>query len=530
MDCLKIRRYSDALYFGQVHPKTTHREGKGIMKYKNSGRVYEGEFYLDLRHGNGFEQYPNGNTYLGGFAKGKAHGNGIYKWANGEIYDGEWQNGLKNGNGMWKGNNGDSYIGEWKDSRADGYGVHVWSNGDRYEGEWKGCLKHGHGTDIFANGDVYVGQYVNGKPDGNGQYTWSNASFYVGQFKTGLKHGKGKWRRNKDNTSNQYEGEYANDKKDGYGEFMWASGNIYKGGYKGDEREGYGKMQWTDGSTYEGDWARGIQHGRGKMTFPDGTIKEGYFENNVYKGDSPPIMNQSIKKKKGPLKSLSNSHSNKGLNRSDSKLSTNSRKRKGSTSRLIITDKKRTPRANALRKRENSNSSREFSRQNQLNTSNPNTGYINDNNIQHAHPAPVIHKPSKNAKRSMSDSNSSFGEGASPYKNPEREYMLSCINNGGKNDNDFEMKNENTKSDDALKTFNSAAGSKPLKSKKAGKLEPIIKAKNRGKGSVQSRSHYGKFPNKTNIAKPPSKRAGSGSRKTKKLSPIRKPGIKINKR
>jgi hypothetical protein len=136
LDNLKIKKYSDALFFGQVHPKTSKREGKGIMKYKN-GRVYEGEFYNDLRQGDGYELYPNNNTYIGGFYEGKAHGSGIYKWNNGEVYDGEWKHGLKNGNGMWKGGNGDSYIGEWTDSRADGYGVHIWSNGDRYEGEWK---------------------------------------------------------------------------------------------------------------------------------------------------------------------------------------------------------------------------------------------------------------------------------------------------------------------------------------------------------------------------------------------------------
>lgn len=34
MDCLKIKKYNDALYFGQVNPKSGLREGKGIMKYK----------------------------------------------------------------------------------------------------------------------------------------------------------------------------------------------------------------------------------------------------------------------------------------------------------------------------------------------------------------------------------------------------------------------------------------------------------------------------------------------------------------
>lgn len=46
-------------------------------------------------------------------------------------------------------------------------------------------------------------------------------------------------------------------------------------------------MTWTDGSSYIGNWVKGIQHGRGKMMFPNGTVKDGYFENNIFKGDSP---------------------------------------------------------------------------------------------------------------------------------------------------------------------------------------------------------------------------------------------------
>lgn len=45
------------------------------MKYK-SGRVYEGEFLNDIRHGRGYERFENNNYYLGEFERGKAHGKG----------------------------------------------------------------------------------------------------------------------------------------------------------------------------------------------------------------------------------------------------------------------------------------------------------------------------------------------------------------------------------------------------------------------------------------------------------------------
>jgi len=49
------------------------------MRYK-SGRVYEGDWEDDVRHGRGFERYPTGNTYLGEFVYGKACGKGTYSW------------------------------------------------------------------------------------------------------------------------------------------------------------------------------------------------------------------------------------------------------------------------------------------------------------------------------------------------------------------------------------------------------------------------------------------------------------------
>lgn len=48
------KRYVDALYFGEL--AESKRNGKGVMKYK-SGRVFEGDWQNDLRHGRGFEKY-----------------------------------------------------------------------------------------------------------------------------------------------------------------------------------------------------------------------------------------------------------------------------------------------------------------------------------------------------------------------------------------------------------------------------------------------------------------------------------------
>jgi hypothetical protein len=52
--CFKKKRYVDALFFGELIE--SRRQGKGVMKYK-SGRVFEGEWIKDLRHGRGYERY-----------------------------------------------------------------------------------------------------------------------------------------------------------------------------------------------------------------------------------------------------------------------------------------------------------------------------------------------------------------------------------------------------------------------------------------------------------------------------------------
>jgi hypothetical protein len=58
------------------------------MTYTN-GRVYEGDWHLDKRHGYGFEKFSNGNIYQGEYYNGKVHGQGKMVWGNTEeFYDG----------------------------------------------------------------------------------------------------------------------------------------------------------------------------------------------------------------------------------------------------------------------------------------------------------------------------------------------------------------------------------------------------------------------------------------------------------
>jgi hypothetical protein len=52
------------------------------MIYQDGARVYEGYWKNDLRHGEGYERFKNGNVYIGALEGGKPHGKGVYTWKN----------------------------------------------------------------------------------------------------------------------------------------------------------------------------------------------------------------------------------------------------------------------------------------------------------------------------------------------------------------------------------------------------------------------------------------------------------------
>lgn len=57
-DKFAIKRYKESLYRGEIDDGTRH--GKGICVYE-IGRVYEGDWLGDKRHGKGYERFSNGN-------------------------------------------------------------------------------------------------------------------------------------------------------------------------------------------------------------------------------------------------------------------------------------------------------------------------------------------------------------------------------------------------------------------------------------------------------------------------------------
>ena len=50
-------------------------DGRGMFTWKD-GRVYDGEYKEDIKHGQGMFKWPDGRTWDGQWRNGKQHGSG----------------------------------------------------------------------------------------------------------------------------------------------------------------------------------------------------------------------------------------------------------------------------------------------------------------------------------------------------------------------------------------------------------------------------------------------------------------------
>lgn len=69
-------------------------DGKGKYTWKD-GRIYEGEYIMDKKHGFGKYTWADGRVYIGPWMNGKQHGEGKYILPNGTIKIGTWVDGVR---------------------------------------------------------------------------------------------------------------------------------------------------------------------------------------------------------------------------------------------------------------------------------------------------------------------------------------------------------------------------------------------------------------------------------------------------
>jgi hypothetical protein len=104
----------------------------------NNGSVYSGTFKNGLKHGKGKwkkgSDSSKSNSYDGEYFMDKKHGYGIFNWASGNVYKGNY-----------------------KEDERHGYGEMYWIDGSIYKGEWVRGIQHGFGEMIFPDGTKKVG-------------------------------------------------------------------------------------------------------------------------------------------------------------------------------------------------------------------------------------------------------------------------------------------------------------------------------------------------------------------------------------
>ena len=75
-------------------------QGKGRLVNLGEKIMYEGDWFANSMHGEGFYIWRDGRSYQGGYRSGEKHGFGIYKYCNGSVYIGSWTQGKQDGEGL----------------------------------------------------------------------------------------------------------------------------------------------------------------------------------------------------------------------------------------------------------------------------------------------------------------------------------------------------------------------------------------------------------------------------------------------
>lgn len=157
--------FNKITYIGNI--KNFKKEGHG--QEMCAEYVYEGNFHKNMKNGKGKIRFINtGDCYEGIFTNDKITGYGNYTWANKHQFIGEFIEGDMNGKGHYK-----------------------WPDGSEYKGEYVNNIKEGVGEFKWSNGAIFKGKFHNGKPNGKGLIVYKgyeiNAEFKNGHFVGNLK-------------------------------------------------------------------------------------------------------------------------------------------------------------------------------------------------------------------------------------------------------------------------------------------------------------------------------------------------------
>lgn len=176
----KHRVYPSCKYLGQWFHGKMH--GIGCIEYTD-GRVYTGQFDMNVINGYGRLNVPNISCYEGRFINGKYHGFGTLETHNlNENYEGSFREGQKYGFGVLIDNNR-TYIGDFGFGVPHGYGVLDDSDsGEKYMGTFNEGNRSGHGFCITVDGRYFEGNFADNQLNGSGVAVFTNNSYYEGDL------------------------------------------------------------------------------------------------------------------------------------------------------------------------------------------------------------------------------------------------------------------------------------------------------------------------------------------------------------
>lgn len=310
----------DFLQYEGQKDKQGKPHGKGRMKYKTNGDVYEGDWVHGLPHGYGVLRaaiyqttyvgewfrgkrhglgatlystrtlhrglyiedevqgdgcvwYADGGYYWGNICKLVRHGKGMYRDPDGRVYEGDWDNDEMHGFGRLTESDGHQYYeGYWVHNHPEGRGTqvkfHPYSHTlTTYNGIFRHGLLQGKGFMSDETGGTYRGEFVDGHRHGTGTMYQPSGDLYQGVFRNDLFHRGVSKLTNGTNIS----GQFFNLLPDGEAAVDYQNGSYYQGMMTRGQREGSGTLHTMDGVTLQATFQEDLPDGKGVMRLPDGT-------------------------------------------------------------------------------------------------------------------------------------------------------------------------------------------------------------------------------------------------------------------
>jgi hypothetical protein len=146
-----------------------HWEGYGILK-NALGDVYDGEFVVDVKFGQGKLRFADGRFFCGRFQNDQMR-EGILWFQDGSKYNGLLENGKRNGFGRYDYADTSWYEGQWDKDKMHGRGRMEWAGGGWYNGDWENGIFHGVGMEVNTDGTLrHLGKWEHGVPSRQTQH------------------------------------------------------------------------------------------------------------------------------------------------------------------------------------------------------------------------------------------------------------------------------------------------------------------------------------------------------------------------